>query len=292
MSWQAYRLLFRVLSPIHIGFERIGNLQRTRPYVLGRNLWAAAAAKMVLEGRVASYEQARSELTEHFCFGYLFPTLLGQTVFAPCYRDDGLFFGLDQRIGQQEFEHRFLSSTAHTALNPASRGAEEGSLHEVECVLPRTRPDGRPTYLAGVLFARRGTTEATLRSLLDDLQVGGERTYGMGRLRLESAEAVEKDPFPGFEVDPRQDAPIARGQGPIPAHWLIDGTQVEGLGVKGEIEILVGRETRDSGYGMSLTTPAACWCPGSVPDSARSFRILPQGLWEDWLPQVGATANV
>lgn len=281
MSWQAYRLLFRVLSPIHIGFERIGNLQLTRPYVLGRNLWAAAAARLVLEGLVAGYEQARSELTSQYCFGYLFPTLSNETVFVPCYRDDGLFFGLDQRIGQQEFEHRFLSSMAHTALNPASRGAEEGSLHEVEYVLPRARPDGRPTYLTGVLFARAGTSKAWLRSLFDDLQVGGERTYGMGRLRLESAEATGKDVFLGFEVDLQQDTPIARGQGPIPAHWLIDGTQAEGPGVKGEIEFLVGRDTRDSGYGMLLTRPAACWCPGSVPDSARSFRILPQGLWEE-----------
>lgn len=281
MSWHAYRLFFRVLSPIHVGFERIGNLQRTRPYVLGRNLWAAAAAKMVLEGQVAGYEQARSELTGHYCFGYLFPTFPAETVFTPYYRDDGLFFGLDQRIGQREFEHRFLSSTAHTALNPASRGAEEGSLHEVECVLPRTRPDGRPTYLAGVLFAPATTSEATLRSLFDDLQVGGERTYGMGRLRLESAEATGKDLFPGFEVDLRQDSPIAQGRGPIPAHWLIDGTQGEGIGVKGEIEFLVGRDTRDSGYGTSLTRPAVCWCPGSVPDSGRSFRILPQGFWEE-----------
>ncbi len=280
MSWQAHRLLFRVLSPIHIGFERIGNLQRTRPYVLGRNLWAAAAARLVLEGRVAGYEQARSELTGQYCFGYLFPTLPNETIFVPCYRDDGLFFGLDQRIGQREFEHRFLGSTAHTALNPASRGAEEGSLHEVECVLPRTRQDGKPTYLTGVIFAQAGTSDATLRSLFDDLQVGGERTYGMGRLRLESAVATGKDLFPGFEVDLQQDTPIARGQGPIPAHWLIHGTQ-GGLGVKGEIEILIGRDTRDSGYGMSLTRPAACWCPGSVSDSARSFRILPQGLWEE-----------
>ncbi|MBX5492860.1 MAG: hypothetical protein IRZ14_17045 [Chloroflexi bacterium] len=195
MSWQAYRLLFRVLSPIHIGFERIGNLQRTRPYVLGRNLWAAAAAKMVLEGRVAGYEQARSELSGHYCFGYLFPTFPTETVFAPYYRGDGLFFGLDQGIGQREFEHRFLSSTAHTALTPVSRGVEEGSLHEIECVLPRTRPDGRLTYLAGVLFAQVGTSEATLRSLFDELQVGGERTYGMGRIRLESAEAAGKDIF-------------------------------------------------------------------------------------------------
>jgi hypothetical protein len=281
MSWQAYRLLFRVLSPIHIGFERIGNLQRTRPYVLGRNLWAAAAAKMVLEGRVAGYEEARSELAGQYCIGYLFPTLSNETVFAPCYGDDGLFFGLDQHIGQREFEHRFLSSTAHTALNPASRGAEEGSLHEVECLLPRTRPDGRPTYLAGVLFARRGTTEATLRSLLDDLQVGGERTYGMGRLRLESAEPTDGGLFPGFEVDRQQDRPIARGQGPIPAHWLIGIMEAQDLGVTGEIEILIGRDTCDSGYGVSLSRAAASWCPGSVPNSARSFRILPQGLWEE-----------
>jgi hypothetical protein len=132
-----------------------------------------------------------------------------------------------------------------------------------------------------VLFAQAGTSEATLRSLFDDLQVGGERTYGMGRLRLESADATEKDLFPGFDVELRQDTPVTWGQGPIPAHWLIHGTQAEGLGVKGEIEILVGRDTRDSGYGMSLTRPAACWCPGSVPDSARSFRILPQGLWQE-----------
>ena len=45
MAWRAYKIVLRLRSPLHIGRGKVGNLQRTRPYVAGRNLWGALTAR-------------------------------------------------------------------------------------------------------------------------------------------------------------------------------------------------------------------------------------------------------
>jgi len=281
MAWNAYRVLFRVLSPIHIGFERIGNLQRTRPYVPGRNLWAAVAARMVLTGISVSYTEARAEIDKHLCFGYLFPTLVDRTIFMPFYENGTVLFGPSATLSKQEFEYRFLGSTAHTALRLENRGAEEGSLHEVECILPRARPDGEPVYLTGALFVRRQSDNSNLEALMGDLQVGGERTYGMGRIQLSEMQPVSTDIFAGFTLELNAESLVAKGRGPVPAHWVLDRDAPACSTANGDIEMLVGRDTSDSGYGVNLAPARLCWAPGSVPDTSRAFRISPQGFWTE-----------
>ena len=31
MTWEVYRVAFRLLSPMHIGWHKLGNMQQTRP---------------------------------------------------------------------------------------------------------------------------------------------------------------------------------------------------------------------------------------------------------------------
>ena len=38
-DWTAYRVVLRLRGPMHIGNGRVGNIQQTRPYVPGRNIW-------------------------------------------------------------------------------------------------------------------------------------------------------------------------------------------------------------------------------------------------------------
>jgi len=41
MTWQLFQVTYELHSPLHIGYHKIGNLQRTRYYIPARNLWAA-----------------------------------------------------------------------------------------------------------------------------------------------------------------------------------------------------------------------------------------------------------
>ena len=42
----AYRLVFQIKSPLHIGWRRIGNLMQTQYYVPGRSFWGAVTANL------------------------------------------------------------------------------------------------------------------------------------------------------------------------------------------------------------------------------------------------------
>ena len=46
MTWTVYRVTWRLLAPMHIGWRKLGNMQQTRPYVTGRNLWGAFTARL------------------------------------------------------------------------------------------------------------------------------------------------------------------------------------------------------------------------------------------------------
>jgi hypothetical protein len=46
MAWQVYRLIFRLDTPLHVGQRGWGMIQRTRPYLMGKNLWAATTARL------------------------------------------------------------------------------------------------------------------------------------------------------------------------------------------------------------------------------------------------------
>jgi hypothetical protein len=46
MTWTAYRVVFRVKTPLHIGDAKMGNVHYTRPYVTGRAIWGALTERV------------------------------------------------------------------------------------------------------------------------------------------------------------------------------------------------------------------------------------------------------
>src|SRR5439155_24257778 len=86
-----------------------------------------------------------------------------------------------------KFAWSFLGSYASTALVNA-HNAESGSLHETEYIAPYLRheepnQEPSPVYLVGYIFAEENC-ELPWRKVLDKLQLGGERSYGWGRVQL------------------------------------------------------------------------------------------------------------
>lgn len=280
MSWQAYTVMWRLKAPLHAGRGKVGNLQLTRPYVTGRMLWGALTERLArlqaaAAGRPATetddYRQANAH--NNLRFSYFFPALRENNHFVRQWptKNEGLF------------RYRFLDSYASTALDYGRGGALDGSLHEVEFIMPDTRPadsddKSHPVYLIGVLFVQAGTV-VPWREAVARLQLGGERGYGWGWVEQARPLAPTTNLFDyalGLEDDePSVTVPAKK---PLLAHTIVQGE------AQGEIEPLVGREWGDGdegqGAGQRVVFTNLCYAPGALVSQETAFRIGPYGIWK------------
>lgn len=283
MAWQMYRVTYELRSPLHIGYHKVGNVQRTRYYIPARNLWGAVtealtrrgfAAQVLKTERPDEYQAVGDWVKIHSAFGYWFLSENGQDV-APCYAGSELKYG---PYTAAEFERRYLGVHVTTALDAASTSAAQGSLHEVEFIAPRAS-DGMRTLVGGWVFLDEEAQqhlgeEGAWRDWLGDLHVGGERRYGFGQLRLRELAQVN-----GSEWDltgERPAIPLKAGD-PLQAHTLVNGVRA-----KGSVEPLVGRETHGDSrkFGAHLTQARICWAPGAVLEAEARVAIMKSGIWE------------
>lgn len=283
MTWKTYQVVLRLRSPLHIGQGRVGNVQRTRPYVTGRALWGALTERLTRDNALGPatdsslYEQMGWLVHGTLAFTYLYPTT----------REDG---ELDLWPWDDGFRARFLSTYASTALTYPEHSADDGSLHEVEYVAPYDLESGRPVYLSGYVFEADGAPKWQLA--LERLQIGAERGYGWGRVLPEKGRvrpwlAADGSLFGLFPL--RADAwppviSMAKGMR-LPAHAPADGATTGRAAdrLEGTIEPLVGRvtdpETGESG--TRLSQARVCYAPGALAMADASFRVGAFGLWED-----------
>ncbi len=264
MPWTYYRIIFRLKSPLHVGYRKVGNLMQTRPYVPGKLLWAALTARLVRDaGRGAegrAYREIGRQIREHFRFGYLWPSLDRK---RPCFP-----WKCDA------FDYLFLGSYASTALNYSREAAEEGTLHETEFIAPHTRTD-EPVFLVGDLWVKTTLPDdlADWERALGQIRLGGERGYGWGRVRLErlemerptNQEQVDRGTTTaGHQWEARDDRiviTVPKGSH-LTAHAIAAGDGAVG-GLTGPVEPLVGWERKEDGrYGLSEKVRVA-YAPGS-----------------------------
>jgi hypothetical protein len=122
MTWKAYQVTFQLLSPMHIGWRKLGNLQQTRPYLTGRTLWGALTARLTREagGIGKDYEAIGKKVDEQLAFTYFYPSTVKDSI------KDSLWPWPDKKW--DEFAWKFMGSYAGTSLSNG-RNAEDGSLH-------------------------------------------------------------------------------------------------------------------------------------------------------------------
>ena len=275
MGWTMYTAIYELRSPLHIGYHKIGNVQRTRYYIPARNLWGAVTEALTRRGFSTAgapqgdYQQIGEWVKTHCAFSYWFIQENGQLLY-PNYDEGKLKYGY---LTVADFERRYLDAHVTTALDPSTTSAEEGSLHEVEFIAAYNQ-DGMQTRVGGWVFLDE-TAQAALdwRGWLSDLQVGGERRYGFGMLRL-----IEMEPATESQIDltgtrPRRSVPKGA---PLLAHTVVASS----IRVRGQIEPMVGRMTSQShAFGSNLTAGIVCWTPGSVPMDDIRVQFEPEGHW-------------
>ena len=317
--WTCYKVYLEAKAPIHIGYgAKLGIVDRTRYYIPAKNVWGALTsliAKTIMKRYSPKvYQKIGEFLNENIKFSYFYPVEYKRTngkihvqqVFAPCYRKDGLKFGIckdKKAISLEEFERIFISSFGSTAIDKTSKSAEEESLHEIEFIKDRTKCgiEVKPTVFVGYFFVRdeplkiKVETKEVEISLansievngvkLNEMWVGGERNYGFGRVNvfLERFSNEEVDLFSsGMIVDTTKEQLTIRGGEYITA---LSHINIENLGVKlikGDIEPLIGREWSERGSGQKISqTARICVSPGSQFICDKEILIGNFGIWEE-----------
>jgi hypothetical protein len=272
---------------------------RTRAYVPAKPFWGALTAKLTPQFQLIEYEKIGNFLKKVMRFGYLYISD-GDEVFIPQYTEEGLKFGNLSQIG---FEKRFISSLASATIESSSFTAEEGMLHEVEFINPYTINDGKPVFLRGLLWVSESSegglsvvvegdnfsiaynnVQVNFSELIHTLQVGGERKYGFGQLKLKNLEKIDGDDlkdlrFIGKWKEDRNGIKLELEEGdPVWSHVK----HASDLKIKGSIEPIVGRDWNSKGVGRKLSTYGLCWAPGSILIEDKTFKITQDfGLWEE-----------
>jgi len=292
VSWQTYRLVFRLESPLHVGWRKTGNLMQTRPYLPGRVLWGAVTASLTQWLGEVDYAALGEWACDHLRFGYFFlardPDKPLYPVYLTTHKQPGIDYGQEE-MPEAEFERRFLSSLTSTAIAHEANAAQEGSLHEVE-FLVSSLALGQPVYLVGHLFTQSSNevicqeNDIVARGLslyeqvMASLRVGGERRYGFGRLMLCRNQCEKTDKLFDYRTDQQNGnlcvtIPV---QKPLLAHAIADSTNV-----KGSSEPVVSREwVPRHGPGRQVTSLGLCYVPGSITTSETTFSIGHYGIWE------------
>ena len=298
-----YQMIIEARSGIHIGYTKLGYIQRTRYYIPGKSMWGAVTESLTRalydSPDYCQYIAVGKFVQGHLKFSYFFPTFKRhEDAFIP--NLSKLEYGIGAlKLDLGEFETTFVSSPASTSIRPESTSAESDSLHAMEYLNPLIRYDNciRRIYFAGYLFAREGTSESlslqhtadallisygeksvSIRDVLSDFQIGGERGYGKGRLRL-LKNGLVKIPcdsklwgqyavkYSGSQLS----LEIEKNM-PIPAHLLARG--MEGYDIHGALEPLTGRAYKEGvGSGRDIICDGVFYIPGSVVKDALCVHI-------------------
>ena len=282
MTWRTHEVVFRLRSPLHIGFSTIGNLRRTRPCVIGRTIWGALTMR-ITRNRTAvgsandsrAYREVGQRIHDSLAFTYFFPALKNGDGYAVQWPWEN----------KQSFRHRLIRGFAGTTQNPFGQSAEEGSLREVEFLSPHAADTGEPVFLRGYVFEKNGDVP-DWRGALNRLQLGGDRGYGWGDVRLAEPvrERTDGSLFDGAAtVRLDRDRPVVElaENGRLLAHARADG-----LPASGEVEPLVGREWQSDHQnpryrhaGQHVDFSGIRFAPGGTVKAATEFEIERFGLW-------------
>lgn len=286
--WKCYELKYETKSPLHIGYgSQLGIVNRTRYYIPGKTMWGAVTA--VLSRRIMQsydkeiYKKLGEFVTKHLIFSYFYPAK-GADIFYPNYTGEGLKFGDKEKgmMSKEEFERKFITSYVSTAIERGKGAAEEASLHEIELI--------SPVQIVGYLFTDlekdqgyAGTNVHVIEvgadkiwikiedkgieifDAINDIQVGGERIYGFGKLKLIDNEIKQKDKFfDKYELVLSTKKAGVTTEGEIIALSPVLIEDIKRLNsIKGDMEPLVVREWGSKGAGRDVNYHGVALVPGT-----------------------------
>ncbi len=263
---------------MHIGRGKIGNVQRTYPFVTGRVFWGALTMRitrnnprLVQANGNAAYQIVSEKVHQSIAYTYFYPARFSGGFYH-------IFWPWDD-----DFRRRLISSYVSTALSYPMQSAAEALLHEVEFITPYTLDSVEPVFFVGYIFVKENS-DLGWEKALHQLQFGGERCYGWGDVRLMyCAPVMTCDLFGGMLIFQDSDVPkikIVDSEKRLLAH-----TDACRVSANGDIEPLVGREWRSGNRknkyaGQHVGYSNVCYTPGSIVVKDHLFSIGRFGVWD------------
>lgn len=248
------------------------------------------------------YKEIGEFVTKHLIFSYFYP-VKGADIFYPNYTKEGLKFGNEMEgktvMSKEEFEHEFIISYVSTAIERGKGTAEEASLHEIELISPvkitgylftdlegkRDCADTKAQVIevsADKIRLKIDGKEIEIFDVIKDIQIGGERIYGFGKLNLIDNEIEQREKlFDKYQLDlSTKKVGVKKTEGQIIAlsHVLIDDKFLNS--VKGDMEPLVVREWGSKGAGRDVNYHGIALVPGTRFETDCQIAIDEFGLWK------------
>lgn len=190
-------LNFKQLSPFHIGKYNYGVLSETEIYIPGYTMWGALVNSYGLKhgGSDDIFDQAKEKFQLISCF---YPYFDKSNILYPEYRNGDLYYGSSS---EEELRRNLTDTYISTSILPDTKSAKDGSLHEMEIVLPKCKKDKRQVFWKGIIGLN--SDDIINSFLLKGLEiiVGGDGRYGLGRLELDEVQKVGNDDLLEWQID-------------------------------------------------------------------------------------------
>lgn len=313
---EIYKIIFKAESPIHIGYRQIGNLKTTRYYIMGKQMWGAITSnltKALFENpKSDEYKKVGEFVKEHIKATYFYPAIKkddktqnlgknvdGYVVLLPKYTETENGLKIDE-LSKEKFEQYFIKSYVSTALEINTRTAEECSLHEFEYINSKIcyKEKIYDVYWIGYLIVdenrekdgikieecngddirilSENNNDVSLKDVLNIIQVGGERNYGFGKLKLEKIKKTDKlfNTYQIEIIESEEDSKtiylIKPTNDSLIAHLELEPNNNKIKGFHGEIEAFSGMEWENNenkkkkGAGQKIGEIKICLTPGST----------------------------
>ncbi len=282
MSWSLHRWAWLIETPLFVGSPPAGSLNRCRPYVLARGIWAALTSELAQAGAngFPDYQQQGNTLRECVRFTYLYPAALvngAWRAWLPEYVwDRGLVWRREDNtngsVADRLFRRWIIDARAGTAIDADSDTAAEATLRETECVMTNWRagsPSGsEPVALVGYVFLK-DRPDVNLETATT-IFIGGDTRYGLGRLRR--VEFAQADTVFGAR-------PMLDGSEPQVLSSRLLGHAISKREVYGAKEAMTMWDRTAADPLVSVGTPR--WVPGSCTCKDVAWTINSEGTWDD-----------
>ncbi|MHA1490939.1 MAG: RAMP superfamily CRISPR-associated protein [Promethearchaeota archaeon] len=306
ISWICFELIYEVKSAAHIGNgSQFGISNKTRFYIPGKTMWGAITAIItrwyMTNYDPHSYKEIGEFIRENLIFSYFYPYYMDKNekmhILHPNYSDMGFGFGIRDNgfiMSKIEFESKFITSYISTAIDTNSKTAEDESLHEIELL--------NPSKFIGHIFINKEQVNNNsilkihisneekvkiskdketieLFELIKNVQVGGERTYGFGKLKLEKTSLSVDKLYNKYEINLNKKAPTLNVDIAL-SHLNFNNDYFNKLReIKGELEPLVWRDwDNEKGMGHKKEFNMIALVPGSK-FKKQKVKICDFGIW-------------
>ncbi len=179
-----YKLTFKQLQPINLGYKKHGVINETRIFITGQSIWGALTNVYGKEKgwTKSDYKnQQNQKLFENItCF---YPKIGDGEVLYPKYQDGEFYLG---EMSEREFRYEFVTTYLSTAISPNSLNAKDESLHEIDIILPQDKDEKKQFFWVGYLKIDEDI------EIPKEIYIGSDSRYGFGLMRLEG-EPIEEN---------------------------------------------------------------------------------------------------